>query len=515
MLLDTITGSNKSALSGHTGIILSLAFSLDGTLLVSGSEDKTVKLWDVQTGTAVKTFSDHTSSILAVSISSDHATIASGAEDGTICLWDVRTGRCHPMPLCHDGRVTAVSFSPIDSRRLISSSWDRTVRWWNVDGRQVGATCHEAGRVAYVSYASDGTHFVLCGGTVATVRDSESGAVMVKLYAPKRQPLLQCCFSPDDKFVACVATDTIYVWDITSSEARLVGNFVGHSKPIISIAFSSFLISASQDRSVKIWQSSNFRVDPITADNTPTLLDSAQIESVHLFAEENTVVTSDSSGVVKVWDLATGGCESPFSTPAKGIQDTQLAGDPPIVVWWAVDGKEYRVWDVGNDQLLRTIPSSLDEILDLRISGDGSKIFGLGVKHIEARSIQAGGYASCVELQEDTGKEGGLVVRGSKVWLAGSKETGWDFVGQEVSHFSLSRGFPDRPRFDLVEPPVDRMAKSARVQDTVTGRVVFYLPERYMEHGTRRRLDGRHLLVWSRSGEVTVIDLNCVPDTSS
>ena len=69
VLLDAITGSNKSALSGHAGIIVSLAFSLGGTLLVSGSEDKTVKLWDVQTGAAVKTFSDHTSSILTVSIS--------------------------------------------------------------------------------------------------------------------------------------------------------------------------------------------------------------------------------------------------------------------------------------------------------------------------------------------------------------------------------------------------------------------------------------------------------------
>ena len=116
-----------------------------------------------------------------------------------------------------------------------------------------------------------------------------------------------------------------------------------------------------------------------------------------------------------------------------------------------------------------------------------------------------------VELQ-NVERHGRLVVDGSKVWLAGSKEMGWDFGGRGVSQFSLSGGFPDRPRFDLIDPPTDRMAKPAWVQDTVTGRPVFHLPEKYMEPGTRRRLDGRHLLVWSRSGEVVVIDLNCALD---
>ena len=515
VLLDAITGNNKSILSGHTDIILSLTFSLDGTLLVSGSEDKTVKLWDVQTGGVVKTFSDRSSSILAVSISLDHATIASGAEDGTICLWDVRTGRCHPMVLCHDGRVTALSFSPIDPRRLISSSWDRTVRLWDVGGHQVGVVCHETGRVAHVAYASGGTRFVLCGGTVATIRDSESGAVVVKLNAPKQSPPLRCCcFSPDDRSVACVAADTIYVWDITGSEAHLVGNLVGHSKPIVSIAFSASLISASTDRSVRVWQSNSFPVDSITTDDMSAQPSLTPVECVRVLAEDDIVVTSDSSGMVKIWDLTAGGCDSSFSTPARGTQDIHVAGDTLIVVWWTTDEKEYRVWDIGEGQLLRTMRSSLDEILELRISGDGTKIFGLGSECIEVWSIQTGEDVGHVELRNEE-RQGRLVVHGSIVWLTGSGDVGWDFGGQEARRFSLSRGFMDRPRLDLVDPPMNRMAKPAWVRDTVTGRAVFYLPERHMKPGVRRRLDGRHLLVWSRSGEVVVIDLSCVFDRDS
>jgi WD40 repeat protein len=65
--------------SGHTSVKLSLALSLDGTLLVSGSKDEAIKLWDVQIGGATKIFSGHVSVVSSVSISSDPATIVSGS----------------------------------------------------------------------------------------------------------------------------------------------------------------------------------------------------------------------------------------------------------------------------------------------------------------------------------------------------------------------------------------------------------------------------------------------------
>lgn len=433
VLLDAITGSWKSAFFGHAGKITSLAFSLDGVLLVSGSEDKTVKLWDVQTGGAIKTF-DHTSAVSAICISPDCATIASGTYDGTIYLWDIRTGECHSTALSHDDRVQAISFSPINSRRLISSSWDRTVRRWDTDGRQIGATCEEAGTVAYVAYALDGTRFVSCGGMVATVRDSESGAVVVKFDAPKQPFILEsCCFSPDGRFVACAAGRTIYVWDITGSGARLVGTLVGHHY-IISITFSSSLISLS-GRFIKFWQSSGSLTDSIATNDRPARHGRARNESIsiRLFAEDGITVTIHSSGVVKTWSLTTGACKSSFLTPAQGIRYVHLAGDTPVVVWWEADDEEYRVWDGGDGQLFRTVRSSLQGILHLRISKDGSKIFGLDNEHIEVRSIPTGEGVSLIRHKSgDPWRD----VRGSKVWLASSKYVGWDFGEREVSTFS-------------------------------------------------------------------------------
>ena len=89
-------GENVTAiLSGHIAEVASLTFLSDGTLLISGSADQTLKLWDVQTGGVIKTLCDHTGPVNSVSISSNHTTIASGSKDHTIHLRDIQTGKCH------------------------------------------------------------------------------------------------------------------------------------------------------------------------------------------------------------------------------------------------------------------------------------------------------------------------------------------------------------------------------------------------------------------------------------
>ena len=92
IILDATTGSQAAVLYSHLDCVRSLVFSSDKTLLVSGSDDMTVKLWDVQTGGIVKTFYGFNDGVFSVSISADCTTIASGSGDGTICLWNVQKG---------------------------------------------------------------------------------------------------------------------------------------------------------------------------------------------------------------------------------------------------------------------------------------------------------------------------------------------------------------------------------------------------------------------------------------
>ena len=132
VFLDAITGSLTAIFSGHTNSVITIVFSLDGRLFVSGSHDRTIKLWDMQTGGTIKTFCGHTDSVSSVSISVDCTRIASGSDDRTICLWNIQTGECHNS-IELQGSIQSVSFSSTDSRYL-TSFCDNIVQQWDING---------------------------------------------------------------------------------------------------------------------------------------------------------------------------------------------------------------------------------------------------------------------------------------------------------------------------------------------------------------------------------------------
>ena len=514
VFLDTITGIRTSVLSSNTGTITSLGFSHDGTLLVSKGHHDPIKLWDVQTGGVIRTFTCHTVGSVA-SISPDGSTIALGTDSGTIHLWDVRTGKHHSIEMGQDHSAKHIRFSPVDSQHFISLSSNGTIQQWNVAGQQIGAFYKGGGED--LAYASDGTRFASCGEGYATVRDSESGAVVVEIEAPVRGLTCRCCFSPDGRFVALSVDRAIYVWDITIPGARLVGCLAGHTNIIRSLAFPTLLISTSADNSMRFWQSSSFLADESkSTDHITALQGSTRVMSVNLsislFPRGGTVVTSDESGVVKTWDLITGRCKSSFSTPAKGPRDTYSGGGALILVWWEGEEREYHIWNVGKGRLLQRFRSSFQRVEDLKISGDESKILGVYDRQVEVVSMQTGEITSHLEVTSGWQGPLRLCVRGSKIGVDNWCRRGWDIKGGIASGF---RDFPNQFRLDLADPsprPGGSVEKSTTrwIVDTVTGRRVFHLPERYINPSTEISRDGHHLLIWSPSGVVVVVDFDHV-----
>ena len=115
-----------------------VAFSPDGRHIVSGSGDKTVRVWDAQTGQSVRDpLKGHDDFVTSVVFSPDGRHIVSGSADKTIRVWDAHTGQSVIDPLKgHDDFVTSVACSP-HSKHIVSGSCDKTVRVWDSQTGQV------------------------------------------------------------------------------------------------------------------------------------------------------------------------------------------------------------------------------------------------------------------------------------------------------------------------------------------------------------------------------------------
>ena len=136
---------------GHQQEIYSLDFSLDGRLIVSGSGDKTARIWDMIDGTSkVLTINDGDSlnndhGVTSVAISPNGQFVAAGSLDTVVRIWDVNTAQLVERLRGHSDSVYSVAFTP-DGKGLVSGSLDKTLKYWDVSDLVVGRGGSAGGR---------------------------------------------------------------------------------------------------------------------------------------------------------------------------------------------------------------------------------------------------------------------------------------------------------------------------------------------------------------------------------
>ena len=132
-LWDAETGQEILTFSGHESAVMSVAFSPDGSIVLTGSQDGLAGIWSAQTGQVLNALSGHTNYVNAVLFSPDGSMIATGSSDNTARLWNAATGqeillrscRCRPLRRLSPDRTSAYG------------QWDGTARLWEIDSPRV------------------------------------------------------------------------------------------------------------------------------------------------------------------------------------------------------------------------------------------------------------------------------------------------------------------------------------------------------------------------------------------
>ncbi|KAI9326222.1 WD40-repeat-containing domain protein [Obelidium mucronatum] len=373
-------------LVGHKNGVNATAVSSDGKTVVSGSNDKTVKLWSVETGECIKTLVGHSDWVLSVAISSDGQTVVSGSRDNTVKLWSVETGECIKTLVGHSLNVASVAISS-DRQTVVSGSWDKTVKLWSVEtGECINTLVGHYAFVTSVAISSDGQTVVSGSLDIAVKFWSVETAECIKTLVSHSDPVYSVAISSDGQTVVSGSWEkTVKLWSVETGEC--IKTLVGHSHKVLSVAISSdgqTVVSGSKDKTVKLWSVE-------TAECIKTLVGhSDHVNSVAISPDGQTVVSGSEEKTVKLWSVETGECIKTLVGHSNRVHSVVISSDGQTVMSGSWD-KTVKLWSVETGECIKTLVGHSNQVYSVAISSDGQTVVsGSGDKTVKLWSVETG-----------------------------------------------------------------------------------------------------------------------------
>ncbi len=393
-------------LEGHEFDVDAIAISPDGRMVVSGSRDNTLKVWELDTGKEICTLKGHTHSIRAVAISPDGRLVVSGSFDKTLKVWDLKP----TMPAKgveelqtmkgHYSEGSIVAFQP-GEKLVASGSGDETLRFWDLtDGKLLG-TWRAPVEPEHILGIGPDVQLVITstgkGGKTLKVWNLGSGeALLLKGHTKSVQTV---AISPDSRLAVSGSWDnTLKVWDLESGEE--LRTLSGHSNVVHTVAISPdgrLAVSGSYDSTLKVWDLDSGRELRTLSGH------SGGVHAVAISPDGRLAVSGSGDKTLKVWDLglatlAETGETLPMRKHTGSVNAVAISPDGRL----AISGEgidehtgtgqgTLKVWDLDSGEELHELSGHSDSVNAAAISPDGRlAVSGSSDKTIKVWDLDSG-----------------------------------------------------------------------------------------------------------------------------
>lgn len=354
---------------GHTGVVWSVAVSPDGRFCASGGDDQIVRVWDMASGQVVRMFHGHTQTVETVAWDATSALVASAGWDATVQVWERATGSCLHTLRGHTRTVEHIAFAPSYAPQtlLASAGSDATIRCWDLStGTLVHQLVDHERTVMCLAWSPDGTRLVSGGYDVALrVWDTTTWQVRHVLTG-HTDVVTMADWSPDSTTVVSSSyDDTVRVWDMQTGQLRRTLH--GHAGWVEGVAFASdgvTVASGGSDQTVRLWNTSNGHV-------LHTLFGySNWIPALAFTSSGDTLVAGNWDHLVRVWDLASGRVRHILHGHTARVVSVACSLDGGYAVSGSPDGTVC-VWNIATGQLLHRLRGHTAGVTGVTLHPDG------------------------------------------------------------------------------------------------------------------------------------------------
>jgi len=375
------TGQQTLTLKGHAGGVSSAAFSRDGRRIVTAGHDGTARVWDAGTGQQTLTLKGHSGGVSSAAFSPDGRHVVTGSQDGTARVWHAATGQQtltlkrklilkRPVHDVLSGGDSSAAFSP-DGRRIVTNDHKGTVLIWDAETGQESLTLKgHPGIVWRVEFSPDGLHIVTAGRDGwANVWDAGTGQGTRTLYAHVG-PVRCASFSPDGRHIVTGGEDRkVHVWDVGAGQGTMT--LKGHAGPIMSVSFSPDgrrVVTASQDGTARVWDARTGQ-EPLTLKGSPGngLLSTS-------FSPDGRRIVTASMSLIQVWDAGTGQETLKLTRTGRTgpTWSTAFSPDGRHIVTGSIGVA--RVWDAKTGQETLTLTGHAGPVWSAFYNQDGRRL---------------------------------------------------------------------------------------------------------------------------------------------
>ncbi len=292
----------NTTLKGHNDEISSIAISQDGTKLASGSDDNSIKLWDLAKNEVIQTLKGHSEAVWAVTFSPDGKILASGGQDKKIILWDTQTGK--QISSLGDTSLKVTSLAISSNGKILVSGEQNTIKLWDLQTKkEIKTLTGHSDVVSAVVISPDNTTLISSSwDKTIKVWDLKTKKV-VKTLMGNTKKVFTVAISPNGRMIASAGSDkTIRLWNLLTKEP--IATLEGHKGDIVSVAFTpdgKTLASGSYDSTIKLWnletkkeistlQSDPGRVTAVAFQPNGKVLISSRGDSIHIWQMSKSAV---------------------------------------------------------------------------------------------------------------------------------------------------------------------------------------------------------------------------------